>query len=144
MTVRKLAVGDEALAERACRVFETEGALDTNAFLRRPEATLLIAQDDDPDDVVGWVYGQELVHPNGELTMLLYALDVVDAAQRRGHGRALVTAFVDDARSRGCTEVWVLTDDGNAAALATYASAGGVREPGEQVMFVWTLGEVNV
>lgn len=137
-------VGDEALADRACRVFETAGDLDSHAFLRRPEATLVVAQEEDADDVVGWVYGQELVHPNGELTMLLYALDVAEHAQRRGHGKALVTAFVEDARARGCTEVWVLTDDDNTAGCATYASAGGVREPGEQVMFVWTLGEVGV
>ena len=144
MTVRKLVVGDEEVADRASRVFETEGDLDSNAFLRRPEATLIVAQEDDPEDVVGWVYGQELVHPNGELTMLLYALDVIESAQRRGHGKALVTAFVEDARARGCTEVWVLTDDDNTAACGTYASAGGVREPDTSVMFVWTLGEVRV
>ena len=49
------------------------------------------------------------------------------------------SAFADEARGRGCTEVWVLTDDGNPATRATYASAGGVREPTDQVMFTWFI-----
>jgi hypothetical protein len=50
-----------------------------------------------------------------------------------------VTAFVEHARATGCTEVWVLTDDGNPAALATYASAGGDRESPDSVMFTWFI-----
>lgn len=91
------------------------------------------------DTPAGFVYGHELVHPDGERTMLLYALDVDEAFRRQGHGRALVEAFVAHARDRGCTEVWVLTDDANAPALATYAAAGGRRDPEESVMFTWPL-----
>ena len=132
---------DEALAEEAVRSFAEEAPavpIDVRAFLRRPEAVLLVALDDH-EALAGWLYGHELVHPDGERTMLLYALDVDDAFRRRGHGRALVTSFVELARSSGCTEVWVLTDDGNPAALATYASAGGTREAQDSVMFTWPL-----
>lgn len=144
MTVRRVSIGDEALAEAAVKRFAEEAPslpIDVDAFLRRPEAVLLVALDDEDDDALaGWVYGQELIHPDGERTMLLYALDVDDAFRRRGHGRALVTAFVEGARAAGCTEVWVLTDDANPAALATYASAGGRREAEASVMFTWPLG----
>ena len=141
--VRRLSVGDEALAEAAVRVFAESAPslpIDVAAFLRRPEAVLFVASAEDGSGAVaGWVYGHELVHPDGERTMLLYALDVDEPFRRLGHGRALVTAFVDHARSVGCTEVWVLTDDANPAALATYASAGAVREEDASVMFVWPL-----
>lgn len=139
MTVRRLGPADAAVAEEACRLFEDDGPLDVGRFLNRPETHLFVAEDD--GGVCGWVYGHELVHPDGESTMLLYALDVDESAQRRGHGRDLVTAFVEHARAIGCTEVWVLTDDDNAAALATYASAAGVREPDPEVMFVWKLAD---
>jgi ribosomal protein S18 acetylase RimI-like enzyme len=141
MTVRRLSVGDESSAEEAVRLFADESPLpiDTSSFLRRPEAVLFVSTDDGDGSLAGWVYGHELVHPDGERTMLLYALDVADGFQRRGHGRALVSAFVDHARSSGCTEVWVLTDDDNVAAVATYSAAGGVREPDDSVMFVWPL-----
>ena len=131
MTVRRLSVGDEALAEAAVGLFAEDAPalpIDVGAFLGRPEAVLFVALDEDAGELAGWIYGHELVHPDGERTMLLYALDVDEGFRRRGHGRSLVTAFVEHARATGCTEVWVLTDDGNPAAIATYAAAGGVRE----------------
>jgi GNAT superfamily N-acetyltransferase len=143
VTVRRLGVGDEALARAAVAEFSaSEGdgfpAVDVAPMLSSPTAVLLVSVSASGAPV-GWVYGHELVHPDGERTMLLYALDVAEAHRREGRGRALVSAFVDEARARGCTEVWVLTDDANAAALATYAAAGGRREADESVMFVWPL-----
>lgn len=138
--MRRLGPGDEVIADAACRLFADDGPpLDVARFLNRAEAHLFVAEDE--GGVCGWVYGHELVHPDGESTMLLYALDVDESARRRGHARDLTTAFVDHARSIGCTEVWVLTEDDNEAALVTYASAGGVRESDQSVMFVWKLAE---
>lgn len=139
MEVRRLGRKDEALARVACGVFGREGEIDPGAFLSRSEASLIVAADD--EEVFGWVYGHELVHPDGERTMLLYALDVAEHARRRGIGTTLVDAFIDDARERGCTEVWVLTDDANPGGLAMYQAAHGTREPVPQVMFTWKLGE---
>lgn len=141
MTVRRLQQGEESIAAEACRLFGLRGDLDPGAFLRRPETTLLVAEDDGA--LAGWSYGHELVHPDGERTMLLYALDVAETRQGRGLGRALVTAFVDDAKARGCTEVWVLTEHDNDAGLAAYTSAGGVPDGGGQVMFTWRLASGN-
>ena len=137
--VKRLGVEDAALAEAAVRLFAeaSSAPIDVDAFLRRPEAVLFVALD--AGSLAGWVYGHELVHPDGERTMLLYALDVDEPFRRRGHGRALVSGFVDSARAAGCTEVWVLTDDANGAALATYAAAGGARDPQDSVMFTWFI-----
>lgn len=139
MGVRQLRAGDEHLAAHACRLFGANDDLDPAAFLSRAETALLIAEDE--VGVAGWVYGHELVHPDGEKTMMLYALDVAERARRQGVGKALVTAFVDQARSRECTELWVLTDDGNSAGIATYGAAGGRRDSVPQVMFSWKLAE---
>ena len=139
MEVRALGPGDEPLAEEASRLFGATGALDASVFLCRPETSLLIAEDD--AGVAGWAYGHELAHPDGERTMLLYALDVAARARRRGCGRSLVAAFVEQARDRGCTEVWVVTDDANTAGMATYRSAGGRRDPVDPVMFSWRLAD---
>jgi len=136
---RLLHVGDEVIAEAACRRFGPDGHLAPGEFLSRPETALIVVQED--DDVVGWVYGHELTHPDGERTMLLYALDVAEGARRQGLGTALVRAFVGEADRRGCTEVWVLTDPRNEAGMATYASAGGTPDTGAQVMFTWKLAE---
>lgn len=137
MLIRGLGPADEAAAKAACRVFGESETFDVVPFLTRPEAHLFVATDG--DDTAGWVYGHELVHPDGERTMLLYALDVDTPFQRRGIGKALVNAFVENARDLGCTEVWVLTDDANDAGKATYESARGIREPVDSVMYVWPL-----
>jgi GNAT superfamily N-acetyltransferase len=144
LNVRRLGPGDEALAEAAVRTFAAEEGdgfgVDVGPMLASPTAVLLVSVTGEEDDAVaGWVYGHELVHPDGERTMLLYALDVDEPSRGEGRGRTLVEAFVGEARSRGCTEVWVLTDDANAAALATYAAAGGIREADSSVMFTWPL-----
>ena len=124
------------MAEAACRVFDLDGAIDATEFLQRSETALIVAEDG--SDVVGWVYGHELVHPDSEHTMLLYALDVVEHRRREGYGKELVASFVSEANARGCTEVWVLTDTDNDAAVATYMAAGA-RNEGEQLMLGWRL-----
>jgi aminoglycoside 6'-N-acetyltransferase I len=142
MNVRRLQPGDEDLAAQMCRMFDDEDPgrsdrVDPQPFLRRPETVMFVVEDE--SGARGCAYGHELMHPDGVRTMLLYSLDVAESVRRRGYGIALVNAFVDHARAIGCTEVWVLTDDANVAGLATYNSAGGQREPTDQVMFVWPL-----
>ena len=137
MEIRHLGAGDEDVAGRACRVFAASSEFDTSAFLRRRDAALIVAEDE--SGIAGWVYGHELIHPDGDRTMVLYALDVAERSRGHGFGKMLVAAFIDHARAIGCTEVWVLTDDANAAAMATYASAGGHRNLVDQVMFSWQL-----
>jgi ribosomal protein S18 acetylase RimI-like enzyme len=135
--MRELGPGDEAVVKAACRAFGHEGAVDPSGILERPEAVVIVAEDD--DGIAGWVYGHELVHPDGERTMLLYALDVVERLRRRGIGSALTARFVERGRAAGCSETWVLTEQDNDAALATYARAGGRLEAEPSVMVVWDL-----
>lgn len=139
MVVRGLTRGDKQIAEDACRLFGFGGDIDARAFLSRAEALVLVAEREGA--IAGWVYGHELIHPDGERTMLLYSLDVAEPYRRQGHGRALVEGFVESAKARGCTEVWVLTDGGNPPALRTYEAAGGHRDPTLQTMFSWKLAE---
>jgi ribosomal protein S18 acetylase RimI-like enzyme len=94
---------------------------------------LLVAREG--DDLVGFVSGVEMTHPDKGTEMFLYELAVDDDWQRQGIGVALVNALADLARDRDCYGMWVLTDDDNDAALATYTSAGGSRS--NQVMLDW-------
>lgn len=105
-------------------------------FLDDPTHHLLLARDD--GRVVGFVSGVETTHPDKGAEMFLYELAVDPAAQRRGHGRALVAALADLARERGCYRMWVLTDRDNVAAVATYTAAGGAA-PEHCVLIPWTL-----
>ena len=72
------------------------------------------------DHVVGFVSGVEMTHPDKGTEMFLYELAVDEPWQRLGVGASLVHALANLARERGCYGMWVLTDDDNIAALATY------------------------
>jgi ribosomal protein S18 acetylase RimI-like enzyme len=97
---------------------------------------LLIAYEDGVP--AGMVTGVEMTHPDKGTEMFLYELGVDERFRGRGTGRALVSALADLARERGCYGMWVLTDEDNAAARATYLAAGGVSE-GAQLMLAWTF-----
>lgn len=137
MTVRRLGPGDEAQAEALSRIFgPANEPADAKPFLASDQAVLFAA--DEEGEPAGWIYGHELIHPDGERTMLLYAVDVLERFQRRGHGRALVDAFVAEANRRNNSEVWVLTDHPNPPATALYISSGAKPDPVE-AMYVWPL-----
>jgi ribosomal protein S18 acetylase RimI-like enzyme len=72
--------------------------------------------------------------------MFLYELSVHPEHRKQGVGRTLVRALADLARSRGCYGMWVATEPGNAAALATYRAAAAL--PAEPcVTLSWTFDQ---
>jgi ribosomal protein S18 acetylase RimI-like enzyme len=136
MNVRALGPGDDGLVAAAQHLFD--GPSDpaaTARFLAASDHHLLVAYDAD-DRPVGFVSGVEMTHPDKGTEMFLYELSVAELARRRGVGGALVEALATRARERGCYGMFVLTDDDNAAALATYHRAGG-REATLQLMLEW-------
>ncbi|MFD8321473.1 GNAT family N-acetyltransferase [Kitasatospora purpeofusca] len=110
----------------------------TERFLTDERHHLLIAYVDDVP--AGMVTGVEMTHPDKGTEMFLYELGVDESFRGRGVGRALVSALADLAREQGCYGVWTITDEENAAALATYRRAGGVPETG-QVVLTWAIDQ---
>ena len=91
------------------------------------------------DDPAGFVTGVELFHPDKpKPEMFLYELGVDEPFRGRGVATALLQRLVELCRERGCGSMFVLTDEDNAAARATYTKAGGEPEPAG-IMFVWTF-----
>lgn len=108
----------------------------TKRFLADDRHHLLIGyQDGRP---AGMISGVEMTHPDKGTEMFLFELGVDEAFQGRGLGTALVSALHDLARERDCDHLWVVTDETNVPALATYAKSGGIPQQG-QVVYVWNL-----
>jgi ribosomal protein S18 acetylase RimI-like enzyme len=135
MSVRRLGVQDADEAGALLARLEGHPAAAAQDFLTDPRTFVFVA--DEGGGAVGWLYGYELIRPEGRRAMLLYEIDVVPEARGRGHGRALVEALLVEAASRGHMEMWVLADEDNEAAAALYGSTGA--EPVSQVMFTWNL-----
>ncbi|MFB6703281.1 GNAT family N-acetyltransferase [Streptomyces sp. NPDC056333] len=108
----------------------------TESFLADERHPLLIAYVDSVP--TGMVTGVEMVHPDKGTEMFLYEPGVDESFRGRGVGRAPVSALADLARERDCYDMWAITDEGDAAAPATYGHTGGVPEE-EQVVLVRTF-----
>jgi ribosomal protein S18 acetylase RimI-like enzyme len=135
--VRALTAGDESLVQAASHLFDGPARVDATArFLDTAGHHLLVAYED--GDPVGFVSGVEMTHPDKGTEMFLYELAVLEPFRRRGIGRTLVDRLAGVAREAGCYGMWVVTDQGNQAARATYEGSGAVPEPA-QVVEVWTL-----
>ncbi len=137
MRIVTLGPGDEDKVKQASGLFDGPARDEaTTRFLYDAGHHLLVAYEDDRP--AGFVSGVELTHPDKGTEMFLYELAVDEAFRRRGIGRALAAALAGLARQRGCYGMFVLTDDDNQAAQATYRSAGAVREADRVVLLSWS------
>jgi len=137
MEIRSLGPGDEGCVAAASQLFDAPAEeTATSVFLGSDTHHLLLAYEGDRP--VGFVSGVETTHPDKGTEMFLYELSVDPAFRRQGIARALVEELRETARRRGCYGMWVLTDEDNAAARATYEGTGALPETG-QVVEVWTF-----
>lgn len=135
MEIRVLRPGDDDLVAAASHLFDGPARPEATArFLAEEGHHLLIAYDE--GRAAGFVSGVEVTHPDKGTEMFLNELAVDEAFRRRGIGRALVGRLAEQAREVGCNAMWVVTDQDNTAARATYEGTGGVPEAG-QVVEVW-------
>ena len=127
--------GDEQRVHEAGELFDSPPQPEAlTKFLADPSHHLLIAYSHGVP--VGFVSGVEVTHPDKGTEMFLYELSVEPGHRHHGIGTALVKGLGDLAREQGCYGMWVLADDDNAAAAATYRKAGGDVES-QPLMFNW-------
>jgi ribosomal protein S18 acetylase RimI-like enzyme len=132
--IRMLTIDDAALLGRvvgriADGVFDnpTDPKL-TAEFLSDPRHSICAAVDG--GTIVGFASGVRYVHPDKPSELWINEVAVAPTHQRRGLAKAILAELLAFARSEGCTEAWVLTDEVNKPARALYASAGGTESLG--------------
>ncbi len=142
MEIRRLGHGDEHELVRVGPLFDDplQPAAATR-FLDSEDHHILVAYDG--ETVTGFVTGIEMTHPDKGTEMFLYELAVDEHFRGKGYGTALVKALVAIARERHCYGMWVLTDEDNGPALATYGAAGATRES-VPVMLSWKFDETEI
>jgi ribosomal protein S18 acetylase RimI-like enzyme len=134
--IRRLGRGDDARVMEAGHLFDDPLKPEAvKSFLDDSRHHMFLAYAGTMP--IGFVSGVELTHPDKGTEMFLYELAVDEGHRRRGAGRALVNALSDLARERGCYDMWVLTDEDNDAALATYRKSGADLSS-THVMLTWS------
>jgi ribosomal protein S18 acetylase RimI-like enzyme len=137
MDIRECRPGDDRLVAAASHLLDGPATPEATArFLGDDRHHMLVAYEGERP--VGFVTAVEMTHPDKGTELFLYELAVDEPYRRRGIGRALVERLSDLAREAGCYGMWVVTDEDNHAARATYEAVGGVPETG-QVVEVWTF-----
>jgi ribosomal protein S18 acetylase RimI-like enzyme len=135
MEIVRLGAGDKQKVHDAAHLFDSPPRDDaTTRFLVDPHHHLLVAYEGETP--AGFVSGIEVTHPDKGTEMFVYELGVDERFRRRGIGRTLLRELAAVAREQGCYGMFVLTDEDNPAALATYGVDGALREHGI-VMFSW-------
>ena len=136
----RAALGDEGEVARFQAAFDNRVLPDeTRRFLEDERHHLLLGYVDDRP--AGFLSAVEVFHPDKRSELFLNEVGVMEGARRRGVARALVDELKRIGRERGCVSIWVLTDEGNEAAMRLYRSTGGVWNGDPVVMFEYALAE---
>jgi len=92
------------------------------------------------ENPVGYIYGYILTDiKKRPPKIFLYSIDVLSAYQRKGVATKLINYLKVEAIANKCSEVFVLTNSSNLAAMKTYEATGGIREYEDDVMFVYEI-----
>jgi len=134
--IRELGPGDEELVHRAVREFRGADAVAPDLFLEDPRAHAIVALED--DELVGWAYGSEVLHPEGRWIVVVLGIEVEPSSRRSGVGRALLERFATLASAKGHERVWLLTDAG--ADVARRLFPGTSVEPSGSLGHWWVFG----
>jgi ribosomal protein S18 acetylase RimI-like enzyme len=114
-------------------------AHETRRFLADERHHLLLGYVDEVP--AGFVSAADIFHPDKGGEIFLNEIGVMDDWRRRGVARALVEELKRLGHERRCGNMWVLTDEDNAAAMGLYLSTDGHWDGSPQVMFEYDLGD---
>jgi ribosomal protein S18 acetylase RimI-like enzyme len=116
---------------------KTETEINQHFFSDNKNICFIAYIDGNP---VGYIYGYILTDiKKRPVKIFLYSIDVLSAYQRKGVATKLINYLKAEAIANKCSEVFVLTNSSNLAAMKTYKATGGVRENEDDVMFVYEL-----
>lgn len=137
MHIRKVEKGEYRQVLEAVNLFDEQPDVEATArFLDSETHHIFIAYEN--DQAAGFITGVEMTHPDKGTEMFIYELGVDEKFRRQGIGGALVESMQTLAKERGCYGMWVLVDNDNEPALATYRKVNPDNSSA-QTMLDWKL-----
>ncbi len=133
MDIRFLGPGDETLLIEAVSLTDEDVPSVERATAHLADQDLINIVARDEGRVVAFIYGHVLRRFEAT-SLFIYSVDTAESHRRRGIAKAMIAALAAEGRTGRWDEMFVLTNAGNAAAMALYASAGGVSPPPDDVV----------
>ena len=132
MDIRFLGPGDEDLLIEAVALSDEDfPSAAAGAHLADQDLVCTVALDS--GEVVAFIYGHVLRRFEAT-SLFIYSVDTAPTHQRRGIAKAMLQALAAEGRTGRWDEMFVFTNRSNRAAMALYASAGGVSPPPDDVV----------
>src|SRR3954468_23577220 len=125
MDIRFLQPGDEALLIEAVGLADEDIPTHQRATAHLADADLINIVALDAGRVIAFIYGHVLRRFEAT-SLFIYSVDTAESHRRRGLAKAMLQALAAEGRTGRWDEMFVFTNRSNPAAMALYASAGGV------------------
>ena len=134
---RILTRGDEQTLVDAAATFSAAITLEeASAHLKGTAEVYVVALWH--NEIVGFLYGYVLPRFRKRV-LFIYSVEVAPDARRRGVGTAMLQTLKDREKSGAWSEMFVITNARNEAAMALYRGAGGKRPNDDDVLFDFDL-----
>jgi len=89
--------------------------------------------------IVGFVYGYDIIHPNGKHAYFIYSVGMLPDYQNQGYGTKLLEFVKQYIRKHNFFEMFVMTDKGNPRACHVYEKLGGKNDYEDEICYVYNL-----
>lgn len=128
---------DKDLLSLVSKKYWQKPAVFTNTFLSDKHIIAFVAMLE--DKVVGFVFGHVLSMFTIPAKAMIYSIDVDKEHRQKGIGKALILAFLEEARLRGIQDVFVMTNTSNVAAVNLYISTNAFSSQEDACLLEWDL-----
>ena len=91
--------------------------------------------------IIGFLYGYDIIHPNGKHAFFIYSVGVLPKYQDKGYGTKLLDFVKNYAKQHGFFEMFVITDKGNPRACHVYEKLGGKNDYENEIVYVYNLSK---
>jgi len=129
----KLSANDKELKEELSNTF-LDKKINSKFFLDNKNIILIAISN---NKIVGYLYAYLLDSIDIDLPkMFLYSIDVIKDYREKGIGKALISRLKIIAKERKCSEIFVITNKSNKAAINLYHSSKGIFEADDDIVFI--------
>lgn len=106
-----------------------------NNFIDNKNSYGFIAKDE--NNIVGFAYAYTLLRPDGRTMFYLHSIGMLPNYQNNGYGSKLLFFIKEYSKKIGCSEMFVITDKGNARACHVYEKLGGKNDIDDEIVYVY-------
>lgn len=138
ITIKRMVDFDATLIKSLFELANEKAVSPNPAFLSDDRNVLLVAYTN--DQPCGMLYAYVLTSPHKAYPeMFLYSVDTFEQFRKQGVAIQLIEHLKQFAKTKGCVEMFVMTNNNNKAAMRLYEKTGGVVGNYDDILFVYEL-----